>query len=373
MSGAALLFLAMFAGQGAWRAGDKINARDTETQLLARIGNGFRIWKTEHFVIAYDTPVDAVRPLVGRLEGVFDSVLRFRDGHDLNADAPVPQLSVIFFASCDQFTEHLAEAGVGALSVAGAYLQEPNHSAFCHTLDSPPLRPLVRHIETQQHRLNGIDSRDPREAHLRRDAVLSQLNGLRAQRDALVRRFDRVVIQHEAAHQVLFNAGIHVRGGDNPDWLVEGLACQFETAQPAPGGLISRVNQLRLADFRAAVQAGPNERGLLEESLQAALAAGRLIPIRVLLSDDSAIRGSGNQIAYRYAQAWALVHYLHRQKRIQFADYVREVAGRGIGQAASPEEEIAVFERHFGPADIGLDRTVADFIMNLRFDPGEAG
>src|SRR5204863_7870023 len=36
---------------------------------------------------------------------------------------------------------------------------------------------------------------------------------------------------HEATHQVAFNTGLHSRVGENPKWVVEGLATVFE----APG------------------------------------------------------------------------------------------------------------------------------------------
>src|SRR5436190_8860041 len=36
---------------------------------------------------------------------------------------------------------------------------------------------------------------------------------------------------HEATHQVAFNTGLHSRIGENPRWVVEGLATVFE----APG------------------------------------------------------------------------------------------------------------------------------------------
>ncbi len=36
-------------------------------------------------------------------------------------------------------------------------------------------------------------------------------------------------IRHEAAHQVAFNQGIHIRLADNPSWFVEGLGAFFET------------------------------------------------------------------------------------------------------------------------------------------------
>ena len=35
-------------------------------------------------------------------------------------------------------------------------------------------------------------------------------------------------VMHEAAHQTAFNTGIHVRGGETPYWMAEGLGCLFE-------------------------------------------------------------------------------------------------------------------------------------------------
>jgi hypothetical protein len=351
---------------------EEFGAADVEGELLARVGSGFRTWKTDHFIIAYDTPVEAIRALVGRLEGIYDAVLRFRDGNRINGEIPPRPLPVIFYAAHDDFVKYLSSERVRAASVAGVYLQEPNLSAFCHTLDTPPLRPLVQQIDRLEQRFNRTVQSDQRDTRTRRDNTLFQLNALRTQRDALVRRFDRVVIQHEAAHQVLFNLGIHARGATNPDWLVEGLACQFETAQPARGGTLTEVNHLRLADFRATLALPPNARSLAMESWEEALSAGRLVSIRTLVSDPEVIRDSGDAISLRYAQSWALVHFLHREKRTAFADYLRVLAGREARRAVSADEELTVFERHFGHADEHLDVAMCRFVVGLRFDPRNA-
>jgi len=349
--------------------GQDLAKSEAGTELLHTAGEGFRLWTTDHFLIAYDTPPDAVRTLVGRLEGVFDAIGRFRRGNRLDGTAPTQPLPVVFYSSFGDFRQYLSRSGVGSASVAGVYLQNSNVAAFCHTLNTPSLEPLLREIgrlERQVHRASPSSGRSGR------DALLRQLNSLRVQRDSLVRRFDRLVIQHEAAHQVLFNVGVHVLGGENPTWLVEGLACQFETPQPSANGLLTEINQLRLGDFRQALDASPQVKTVVDHQWRKALDARRLLPIRELISHPEEMTPAGGLIAYRYGQAWALVFYLHRWKRDAFADYLRELGRRRPGVAVSGDDEIRIFERHFGPADADGDRSMADLIMRLRYDPRDS-
>ena len=141
---------------------------------------------------------------------------------------------------------------------------------------------------------------------------------------------------------------------------------------PARGGSLTEVNQLRLADFRSALAIAPNARAVATESWDAALAAGRLVPIRTLISDPAAIHGAGDNISFRYAQAWALVYYLHREKPGAFADYLRELAARNSRRAIQTADEVALFERCFGPADLNLETGMREFVVRLRFHPLDA-
>jgi hypothetical protein len=177
---------------------------------------------------------------------------------------------------------------------------------------------------------------------------------------------NQTVIQHEVAHQVLFNAGVHVREADNPKWLVEGLACLFETPPGATGTGASVVNQSRLRDFRSAVAGEREKRRLTARDLRNAIVAGRIAAVGDLVSDDRLFHQRGEAGATHYATVWALVHYLQRQRREELADYIREIGQRPVNRIYSGEEERATFARHFGQIDDAWLDAWGRYILRLR-------
>ena len=210
----------------------RIQASKSEVNetLLTIGGADFRIRETGHFAIGYDTPYAEVRSLTGRLEGAYMAIWRFCKDNGLSVWRPTERLGVLFFDRYEDFTRYAATAGFTASSTAGFYNPQTNLAAFCNMLHSPNLQKVARQIERAERQLKRHDD-IPLEAsrmRQRREDQRTSLSNLKSRRDALVERFNRLVIQHEAAHQMLFNIGVHARGSDNPLWLVEGLACQFE-------------------------------------------------------------------------------------------------------------------------------------------------
>jgi hypothetical protein len=119
-------------------------------------------------------------------------------------------------------------------------------------------------------------------------------------------------IAHEGAHQILHNIGAQQRLSAWPMWLSEGLA---EYCAPTSTGTRLRwkgvgvVNDLRMFELEQYVKANA-----------AAAPSGEMVDHTVLAAR---LTSTG------YASAWALVHYLAKNKRTEFADYLREVSKLG--------------------------------------------
>ena len=338
-------------------------------------GEGFRIRETDHFTIAYDTPYEALRPLIGRLEGTYDAVARFCRDSGLHRDGPVARLQVILFDQHEDFARHLTGLGLPSATMAGIYNQQTNIAAFCNTLHAPSLKGVARRIDQIRSQLKRLKSQRPtsRATQRRRRELQRELSIVQTRRDVLVKRFNRFVIQHEAAHQMFFNLGVHVRGADNPTWLVEGLACQFEVPQAGSHGGLRRINHMRLADFRDALGVPPGVRELPEPACADALSSRRLVPLAELISRPELFSGRDDNIAFRYAQAWALVYYLDRAHREGFAAYLKGLSARTPGKVAGPEREIDEFQALLGAPDGESQRAWISYIGNLPYDPKEAG
>lgn len=349
--------------------------RKDRTPTVTQVGEGFRVRETEHFTIAYDTSYEALRPLVGRLEGTYDAIRRFCKDSGLIVQPERDLLHVLLFDRYDHFEAYLQIIQVPARSVAGVYHQQTNIAAFCNVLNSPGLAPVAQQIEQLQQQLQRAVRAPPASQALRkrREDIRNRLAELRNRRDALVRQFNRFVLQHEAAHQVLYNLGVHVRGADNPIWLVEGLACQFEVPQAGALRPMTRINHLRLADFRDALRVSPDARKVADQAYRVALEEHRLIPVADLVAQKDLLVGTEGHDAFRYAQAWALVHYLNREHREAFAAYLRVLSKRKIGKPIERERNLSEFQAAFGEPDEAFERTWVDWMLRLRFDHHEAG
>lgn len=164
----------------------------------------------------------------------------------------------------------------------------------------------------------------------------------------------RDTIVHEAIHQLSFNSGLHSRVGENPIWVVEGLATMLEGAglnyrQPQQDAS-TRINQVRFRWWAKSVR--PSwQPGLL----------GRY------LADDAYFREAPLDA---YSIAWALSFYLNENEPVAYARYLRTVSSR-TKPGPYPEQErlrdvinalggIAELEVKLLRAMDGLSGSVAD-------------
>ncbi len=156
-------------------------------------------------------------------------------------------------------------------------------------------------------------------------------------------------IVHEATHQVSFNCGLLKRYSNLPLWFAEGLAIYFEA--PDPNGArgwrgIGKINHLRMATFREN----------LPQWNTARLAS--------LLADDRRLRDPRSAID-AYADAWALTYYLIRYHRQEYTAYVKELASLEPLAEFTPDERIAMFQKHFGELE-PLARDLVRTMSRLR-------
>lgn len=333
--------------------------------------DAFRTRDTEHFTIWYDTGYDTLRPLTGRLEGTYDAVVRVGRRFGFPMNDPPRRLPIIVV---DQYEDYASLAKSGSVDPRAALgFFDPNHNVavFGNVLNSPSLAPVDQRIAQLQWRLGrdtgtGSAGRSAREKN--RDA-LRELSSLVARRGTTVKQFNRLVIQHEGAHQILFALGVHAADADNPLWLVEGLATQFETAQTNPRGRLRRANQMRLADLRGSAGVRRGVQRLSDEQYAHAFRQGGLIPLRDLIADfAAAIAPSDASVGY--AQSWGLVFYLARERHEAFVKYLHGISARAPGTRVRSEEELTIFEEAFGAVDDAFQRAWLSHMVSLRVDPG---
>ncbi len=289
--------------------------------LLAEAPEGFRIHTTEHYVVCYDTSREYAEWTSSLLEGLYRAFTNYWSKAKLELSEPEFPLAVVIFRDVNDYAAAArSELGAGAANVVGFYSLKSNR--------------VIMYDITGSDALRGARSD-------RRD-----IGRMLAQPAAapLV-----ATIVHEATHQVSFNCGLLKRYSNLPLWFAEGLAIYFEA--PDPNGArgwrgIGKINHLRMATFREN----------LPQWNTARLAS--------LLADDRRLRDPRSAID-AYADAWALTYYLIRYHRQEYTAYVKELASLEPLAEFTPDERIAMFQKHFGELE-PLARDLVRTMSRLR-------
>ena len=134
---------------------------------------------------------------------------------------------------------------------------------------------------------------------------------------------------HEATHQAAFNTGLHSRIGENPRWVVEGLATVFEAPGIRNSGASAnpklRLNRERFVWFGNFAKARRKPQSL-----------------ETFLSSDDMFQTDALDA---YSQAWALSFFLIETRPRPYAEYLRTIAARDPLSAYSAADRVADFKK----------------------------
>lgn len=181
-------------------------------RLLDELGDGFAIYPTQHYLIAYNCSESYVQRVGALFEQLHRGFFTFWKNQRWELKEPEYPLVAIVLRNHDYFISH-AENDIGetAQSVIGYYHLSSNRMT---TFNVPNWE---RNVAT---------------------------------------------IIHEATHQLAYNTGMQKRFADNPMWVSEGLALFFESPDmrnPGKWRSIGRVNQVNLARWRNYIRSRPKE------------------------------------------------------------------------------------------------------------------
>ena len=295
-------------------------------QLLTELPEGFRIYQTEHYVIAYQNEVDFARWIGGlyesRLYHAFEKFWEKRKKFEL--DEPQYPMAAIVFGSRGQYNQHVQrELG-------------PNQSAIAYY-----------NIQTNRITMFDLtaDQRRPNQGN-RSDRQISEI----LRNPAAVRMVATII--HEATHQLIFNRGLQTRFAESPLWLNEGLAMYFEAPNlnarrgwTGPGQIFDE----RLIQFRNDL---PHRDGAKS--------------IRSLVSSDQRLRDQ-ETVASAYAEAWALTHFLLNRKSDKFVEYLKVMATKKALVEDTPEKRLEDFCQFFGEDLEQIDDEFIRYIGKLKY------
>lgn len=294
-----------------------------EKRILSQMPDGFRVHRTAHYLICYNTsPVYAqwCGALYERLYGAFQNFWSRRDFELHDPDRLLVALVFDTRASYERYAK--AELGDASSSIDGYYSLRTNRVTMYDLTGTGGLRNGARGRFTSTSQINRLLMRPGAERTV-------------------------ATIVHEATHQLAFNCGFHQRYADIPLWVSEGLAVYFETPdlRSSTGWRnIGSVNRVRLNQFRQYLRSRPDE------------------SLTSLIADDGRFRQSKTALN-AYAEAWALNYFLIRRHSEQYVRYLQQLKQKSPLLFDTPEERKALFTQAFGR---NLDSLNEDFLKYLR-------
>lgn len=302
---------------------DPIAKKVLGERLLEELPDGFRIYETKHYVIAYQTEVAYARWVGGlyesRLYHAFETFWKKRKKFKLEKQK-FPLVAIIFGSKVEYQRYVDRELGPGQNMVAYYNIETNRVTMFDLTSENRnPNQPLNdRRIE----------------------AVL--------QNPAAVNMVATMI--HEATHQLMFNRGLQTRFAESPLWLNEGLAMFFEAPDlrskkgwQKPGLIF----QQRLVRFRKYLATRPAN------------------SLETLITSDDRLRTQETALD-AYAEAWAFNHFLLNRRSKQYIAYLEMMSAKKPLVEDSPETRLADFKNFLGDDLAKLDRDFIAYVRRLK-------
>jgi Protein of unknown function (DUF1570) len=225
---------------------------------------GFKVKQTRHYIYVYNSSEEFFLGTSRILESMLPGVTAYAEAQKIEkVHPPEVPLVVVMFATEEEFQRHSR--------------LPPGVVAYYHALSN-------RVFMYEQSRLLKV----------RPDLALSQAIS---------------TVAHEGAHQILHNIGVQQRLSVWPMWLSEGLA-EFFAPTTVGKGLkwkgAGQVNDMRMFELEQYIKSRASEKP-----------DGKLIEQTV---------GAARLTSTGYASAWSLTHYLAKNRRGEFAAYLRAIS-----------------------------------------------
>lgn len=301
-----------------------LSDEDAEKSLLTEFPDRFKIYRTAHYVICYNTS-EAYAKWVGALyERLYSAFMNYWERRDFDMHAADTPLVVLIFDSKENYARHaLKELGSDPGGMIAYYHMETNRVTMYDITGA-----------------DAINKQNGQRTAAQINTILSQPNTA-----AMV-----ATVVHEATHQLAFNGGLQTRYADWPFWVSEGLAMYFET--PSLGSSrgwtgLGKVNRVRLVQMRKYI-ATRGDNSLL-----------------TLISDDKRFRDPEVMLD-TYAEAWAFNYFLIHKYSDEYFDYLHSLAKKKPLLEDTPEQRLEEFKQFFGEDLDDLDRKFTAYIRTLK-------
>lgn len=302
---------------------------DFRTQLTAEFGKSFEVVIRGSFVVA--GPPGRTKAYADLVEKMSRSFSRYTSVRRLPVTRMEYPLVVIIFSSQAEFQKYARGDEVNG----GKFLKGYYH----------PYSNRVALFESEHDRA-ALGNRSKSASRSGSGTRYRSVN--RSNATALPPQTASTLI-HEGIHQLAFNKGLHSRIGQNPRWVVEGLATMLEASGDmnfTRSKKSSTINESRLIRFQAYSKVSRKE------------------TIADFIADDE--KFFRRNVLDAYAQAWAITYFLAEEYPSAYARFLKRVAQRDpLNGNYSAEERVADFQAEFGKDLPWLEVNFLRFIDGL--------
>ena len=292
-----------------------------EKSLLEELPEGFKILKSDHYLIAYQTEKAYAKWVSqlyeGRLYKAFEGFWERKK--KLTLQDPKFPLVVLIFKSKAEYQRYV-DRDLGPGQDIVAYFQMQTNRVVMYDLTAGDRRPGENISSTR-----------------RIDEIF--------QNPAAVYMVATII--HEGTHQLMFNRGVQTRFADTPLWMNEGLAMFFEAPNlknkrgwSKPGLVFGQ----RLYRFRNTLKTRPKD------------------SIQRLLTDDARLTDP-QTAADGYAEAWAFNHFLLNRRSKEYIAYLKEHSEKTPLSELDAKQRLDEFKKHFGD---NFEKLETDFLKHIR-------
>jgi hypothetical protein len=287
-------------------------------QLLEELPDGFRIYKTDQYVIAYQTELQYAKWIGGLYEKrLYKAFRTFWKKKKFDLEKPAFPFVAIVFKSKEEYTRYVQrELGEPPGSMVAYYNLMTNRVAMYD---------LTGDFDTRRRPIDEV---------LRNPRAIPMV----------------ATIIHEGTHQLIFNTGMQTRLAESPLWMNEGLAIYFETPNldNARGWrLPGLVNYDRLLRFRESLSV--RQKNSLE----------------TLIASNDRFNNDPETSLDAYAESWALNYFLLKRKTSQYVDYIKFMSQKKRLETDSPETRLKEFKQFFGEDLATLDEEFLNYVLRL--------
>jgi hypothetical protein len=290
--------------------------------LRREFGKGFEFAGTRHYVVGAPSSQKA-RLYAETFEELYRTFQMYFSVRGFTISEPEFPLIAVVFPDVDSFARYASAEHVDSpRSFLGYYMRLSNRIALYETPESAAQQSQLRPTRGRPFGSFGSFSDDELPV-ARTDAPWTAGEAWGTFQGSL-----KDTMIHEATHQAAFNTGLHSRIGENPKWVVEGLATVFEAPgirnSGGSGPVRTRINHgrfIQFGDFRKS--------RLKPKSLES------------FLSSDELFKTSMPDF---YSEAWAFSFFLIETRPRAYAEYLRTIAARDPLLAYPAEDRIADFK-----------------------------